>query len=348
MRVVIELRNLHLGLLVSLVPSLFAAFSASPSFQLQSYGINGAASNTSTSATYQLQSSTGQIENVKTASPTYAANPGSIQAQQASVPPAPTVSNGSNTYYNKLLIIINNTGNLATDTTFAVASSTDGFATTQYVQADGTLGVTPLFQTYLQWGAGGGSFMTALKPSTAYQVKVSAMQGVFTQSAYGPSASSSTAGVSISFSVSPNSQTLPNLFGGTIVSGGALTASFATNASFGGNVYVSDSNAGLVSTSRGTLISSVTADLTATGHGYGLRGASATQVSGGPLALVSPYNGIVNNIGALQLAPQILFGTAAPVVGGNVSATIQAKASSTDTAASDYQDVVSFIAAASF
>lgn len=334
--------------MLTMVPMFFGAFSSSPSYQLQSYGINGAASNSSSSTTYQLQSSTGQIQNVKTSSPTYSTNPGSIQAQQASVPPAPTLSNGANTFYNKLNVTIDNSGNAASDTTFAIASSLDSFATTQYVQADGTLGVAPLFQTYAQWGGASGSLITALSPAKTYQVKVSAMQGNFTNSAYGPVASSTTASLSISFSVSPNAQTLPNLLSGTVVTGGVITASFATNANFGGNVYVSDSNAGLSSASRGATIASTTADLSGASRGYGLRGTAASQTSGGPLTLTSPYNGAAGSVGALQTAPRILFGSTGPVVGGSVSATFQAKAASSDAAAPDYQDIVTFIAAASF
>ena len=243
---------------------------------------------------------------------------------------------------------IDTTGNAATDTTFAVAVSTDSFTTTSYIQADGTLGATALFQTYVQWGSTSGVFMTGLTAATTYQVKVSAMQGKFTNSAYGPVASSTTASVNISFSVSPNAQTLPNLLGSTIVSGSTITANFATNASFGGNVYVSDSNIGLLSTSRSATIVSASADLTAASHGYGLRGTGISQTSGGPLALTSPYNAAANIVGALQTAPRILFGTSAPVVGGSATAIFQAKAAATDPAASDYQDVVTFIAAASF
>jgi hypothetical protein len=140
----------------------------------------------------------------------------------------------------------------------------------------------------------------------------------------------------------------PNHFGGTIVSGSALPASFVTNPSSGGNITVSDNTAGLISASRGTLISSDTADLTVIGQGYALRGASASQASGGPLVLTRPYNGAIRNIDALQLAPGILCGAAAPVDGGSVCANYQGKASSNHAATRDYQDVMTLIEAANF
>lgn len=70
------------------VPLLIGAFSSSSTYQLQSYGINGAASNNGVSATYQLEGASGQLVSIDTNSTTYKVKPGSLQAQQANVPPA--------------------------------------------------------------------------------------------------------------------------------------------------------------------------------------------------------------------------------------------------------------------
>ena len=326
---------------------LMAAFSSSPTYQLQSYGINGAATNTSNSTTYKLEGSTGQLQSVKTSSPAYSVKSGSIEAQQSSVPTAPTLNNSGGTFYNKLGLIINTGGN-ASDTTYVVAISTNSFATTQYVQADGTIGATAVFQTYTQWGGATGTTITGLSFTTTYQVKVSAMQGVFTQSAYSPVASSSTSSPSITFSVSPNALTLPSLLTGTVVTGSTISTTFATNASYGGNIYVLDTNTGLASASTGALIASATADLGVAANGYGVRGTAVSQTSGGPLSITSPYNGAVNNVGAFFTTPRSIFRASAPIVGGSATAVFQAKSAASDKSAADYSDIVSFIAAASF
>lgn len=334
------------GLLIGSA-ALFAAFSSSTSYQLQNYGLSGAASNSSASTTYQLESSTGQIQSINTASLSYSALAGSIQAQQANVPPAPALSNGGGTYYNKLGLIIA-TGSNPSDTTFAVAVSSNNFVTTNYVQADGSLGAIPLFQTYASWGGAGGTFIIGLSTSTTYQVKVSAMQGKYTNSAYGPAASASTVAPSIVFSVSPNNVTLPNLLAGTVVSSSAITTTISTNASYGGTIYISDSNAGLKSNVRSYTIPSATANLSLVSRGYGAQGTSVTQTSGGPLSILSPFNGLTSNVGALSTTPQAIFGANAPLIGGIGTTVVQAKAASTDPAAGDYSDTLNFIAAASF
>lgn len=336
------LRGLLLGSTV-----LFAAFSSSPSYQLQNYGLSGAASNDAASTTYQLESSTGQIQSINTASVSYSTLAGSLQAQQANVPPAPTLSNGSGTYYNKLGLVIATGGN-PSDTTFAVAVSSNNFVTTNYVQADGSLNAVPLFQTYASWGGAGGIFIIGLSSSTTYQVKVSAMQGKYTNSAYGPAASASTVSPSIVFSVSPNNLTLPNLLAGNVVTSSSITTTISTNASYGGNIYLSDNNAGLKSNVRSYTIPSATANLSLVSHGYGAQGTGVSQTSGGPLTILSPYNLLTTNVGAISTTPQAIFGTTAPIVGGIGTTVIQAKASNTDPAAGDYTDTLNFIAAASF
>jgi hypothetical protein len=329
------------------IPLLFGSFSSSPTYQLQSYGINGAASNSSTSPTYDLEGETGQVQSVPASSPTYKGLSGSLQAQQADVPPAPTLSNGSGTYYNKLGLIINVGGN-ASDATYSVAVSSNGFTTTNYVQASGALGTTPFFQNYTAWGGVSGTTIVGLASGTSYEVEVSAMEGQFTNSAYGPYASSTTASPSVSFSITPTTLTLPALLTGAVETGATMSSTFATNGNYGGNIYVSDSNAGLKSLSRSYTIASIAGNLSSLTHGYGLQGVTATQTSGGPMSISATYNGTVNVVGALTTTPQILFTTSAAVTGGSATSRLLAKAASTDSAATDYTDTLTFIAAASF
>ena len=126
--------------------------------QLNSYSIGPGATNSSSSSTYSLQGSAGEQANGSTSGNNYTAKNGSIQTEQLNVPPAPTLNNGSGTYYNKLNFVINTGGNL-TDTTYSVAASTDNFTTTYYVQADVALGASPLYRTYTQWNGSTGTMM---------------------------------------------------------------------------------------------------------------------------------------------------------------------------------------------
>jgi len=187
-----------------------------------------------------------------------------------------------------------------------------------------------------------------LAANTTYQVKVAAMQGKFTQSAFGPYASSTTVSPSISFSLSPNTLTMTSLLPGNVIASPVVTATFATNASLGGGIYVLDTNAGLKSTFGNHTIAAVSNNLTSLGEGYGLQATGATQGSGGPLAAVSPFSGSGNTVGILATTFQPLFSTSTAVTAGSTTSVLRAKSSTSDPAASDYQDVLTFAAAANF
>ena len=199
---------------------------------MNSYSVGPGATNNASSSTYHLQGTVGEQANGTTAGTTYTANNGSVQTEQLNVPGAPTLSNGSNTYYNQLSFIVN-TGILPSDATYAIAVSTDSFTTTNYVQADGTLNTTPVYQSYTAWGGSSGSFMTGLSASTAYEVKVAAKEGQFTNTEYGAYASASTvASSSTTFSISPNSLSLGSLLPGSVVTSTNISLGFATGAAF--------------------------------------------------------------------------------------------------------------------
>ena len=327
--------------------SLFAAFSASTHFSLSNYGISAAASNSTASASYALESSTGEVVAQTTSSTNYGDKSGSLQAQQASVPPAPTLSNGSGAFYNKLTVIVNASAN-PTDTTFAIAVSSNGFTSTSYVQIDGSLGSTPLYQTYTQWGGASGTAIVGLTSGTAYEAKVSAMQGKFTASAYGPFASASTVSSTLSYSLSLNSLTMPTLLSGTVEMSPTIGTSLTTNAYFGAAIYVSDQYGGLKSSSRSYTITSASGNLSSASEGYGLQSTGATQTSGGPLVASSPFNVTSNNVGILSTTPQFLYTTASAISGGSGSAVLLAKTAVTDPSATDYGDTLTLVAAANY
>ncbi len=329
---------------------LFATFSQSSNYQLQNYNLGSGGTNSASSSTYRLNASTGEVSSTPGSGSSDKVLPSSIQAQQANVPLAPTLDNGGSTYYNKLNCTINKGGADASDYTYAIAVSTvSNFATINYVQSDGTLGANQVYRSYAAWGGGSGSFIVGLAPNTTYYVKVAAMQGLFTNSAFGPSANASTANPSLTFSLSPSTLNLGSLLAGSVITGGTdIAVGFSTNAGTGGNVYIAGANVGLRSVTTGTTIAAVSADLTSQSQGFGVRGLTASQSSGGPLTIVSPYNGSGNVVGAPTLTFLPIFSTSAAVNGGSATAAVKAKAAATTPAANDYQEILTFVASASF
>jgi hypothetical protein len=269
-----------------------------------------------------------------------------------SVPQAPTLSNGSSLDYNKLLITLNNnagTNSYSTDTTFAIEVSTSSsFTSPTYVQASGALGASPVFQTYTAWGGASGSYITGLIPSTTYYAKVSAMQGLYTNTTYGAYASASTAQPSTTFSVTPNTLSMGSLVTGSVTTSSSVSFGFSTNGSSGGAVYVSGAKAGLFSATQNYTIPAYSGNLSAQSSGFGVQGASATQTSGGPLDIISPFNGTGNTVGAESSVPRQIFSTTTPVTGGTATVNVQAKSSNITPASADYSETLTFVAAGNF
>lgn len=326
---------------------LFAAFSSSTNYQLKSYAIGPGGTNTAQSSTYNAEASVGEQANGTTSSHNYAAQNGSIPTAQLNIPPAPTLSNGSGTYYDKLLLVVNTGGN-PSDSTYAVAVSSNNFANVSYVQVDGTLGSAPFYQSYMAWGGSSGSYIVGLATSTTYEVKVAAMEGMFTNTNFGSYATSSTVAPSIAFSVSSNALNLGNLLPGAIMSSPELSVNFTTNANVGGSVYVSGLNQGLKSATTNYIIPTVSGNLASVNKGFGLQVLNPSQSSGGPLSINSSYNLSGNNVGADLSTPQQVLTSTSPIVNGSALLSTVAKASSNSPSAADYQEVLTVIGAANF
>lgn len=326
---------------------IVAAFSSSTSYNLNSYSVGPGGTNNASSSSYDLQGTAGEQSNDSTASTTYTTKNGHIQTEQLNVPGGPTLGNGSSTFYNKLSCIID-TSNDPTDTTYAIKVYNNTTLATNYVQASDALGASAVYQTYSFWGSGSGFTIIGLNPSTSYSVSVSAKQGQFTNTEYGPTTTLATVSPNITFSVSPNSSSLGTVLPATVVTSSALSFTYVTNAASGGDVYVAGKNNGLYSTSKGTTIAAVTGNLASLGSGFGVQAYNPGQTSGGPLATVSPFNGTSNNVGAESTTFQPIFATTAAIVGGTANANVQAKVLSSTTAATDYNEVLTFIASASF
>ena len=172
------------------------------------------------------------------------------------------------------------------------------------------------------------------------------MQGKFTATGYGPVATATTAIPSLSFSLPTSSVSLGQLNAGSASTANA-SLTYATNAGNGGFVYVKGQNAGLKSSSVNFTISSATGSLTS-GAGFGLRSVSSSQTSGGPFTVVAPYNAASNSVGAVTTGLQAIYASSASVVGATANFTVGGSRAATTPSASDYQETLTFIAAASF
>lgn len=229
------------------VLALFASFSASTHYNLNSYSVGPVGTSNSHSTNYYTQSAGGELSGNGTSSTHYTGTSGQVQAEQLSVPQAPTLSNDSNTYYNQLLTTLSDnagTSSYPSDVTFSIGVSTTncftsscvGNGSVKFVQTGGALGTSQFYQTYSAWGSSSGTSIVGLSPNTTYYVAVAAEQGSFTNTEYGASATVATVSPSITYSVSPNTLNLGNLLPGTVVTSGTVTFSLSTNGVYGANI----------------------------------------------------------------------------------------------------------------
>lgn len=327
---------------------LFGALSSSTNYKLNDYSVGGGGTGATSSANYTAQGSVSETAGAKTSSTNYAVKSGSIEARQAYVPAAPTLSNGSGTYYNKLNFIINTSSN-PSDATYSVAvSTTSNFLVTNYVQASGALGSTPVYQTYAAWGGASGTMATGLLPNTTYYFKVNASQGKYTVTGYGPSANVATVSPSISFSLSPSTMNMGSLTSGSVISSPSnISLTFATNAGSGGTIYMAGSSTGLRSATSSNYtiaVSPPSGDLSSLSEGFGLQNVTPSS----PMVSQSPYNGGGNVVGAIYTTFQPIYSATGSVSSGTSTSVLKAKASITTPASTDYTNTLTFIASASY
>ncbi len=337
---------------------IFLALPASGSYEMHDFGFGAGGVGVSDSTSYSVTGIAGEVSGEKGVGTTYNAGNGLIFTQQANVPGAPTFSNTAN-YYNKLKFVLD-TGSNPTDTLFAIAISTDDFATTNYIQADGTIDTTAVYQTYADWGGASGEFVVGLSPSTTYKVKVKAVHTKYTETEFSIASSATTDAPSLTYDIdvsSSDSETGPpyTVNFGTLSPGSVTTATekiwidITTNGEGGGFVYLYNSTGGLTSTNAGYTIPSATANLSSVSEGYGLQVATDTETSGGPLTAVTPYNGVSENVGVIDTTARTIFTTnSAPISGGRGSIFVKAKSSTVTPAAADYSDTITMIASSTF
>lgn len=341
---------------LTLFSFLFLAMPASNTYQLKDFGFGSGGVGNATSSNYAASAISGEQSNGSLAGSNYDLGSGLTYTNQANVPPAPTFTNPSN-YYNKLKIVLN-TGSNPSDTKFAIAISTDSFASdTRYVQNDATVGATlgtEDYQTYSAWGGASGTLIIGLAANTTYQVKVKAMQGKFTETGYGAEASAATVGATLTFDIDVSaidedntvtSMNLGSLLPTTVVdSSEKIWVDFQTNAESGGRVYLYSSNAGLESTKASYTIDSVTGNLAALAEGFGAQSSTATN----GLAEATLYDQTGDTVGIVDTTIRDIFTIAAPTTNGRGSFVLKAKSSAVTPASGDYSETLTVIASASF
>lgn len=338
----------------------FAQTIASPSsshFIIEQYGFGSGGIASASSANYLFSGLSGEVETASLSSTNFIALPGLTYTEQPNIP-APSVTNPSS-YYNKLHIVVN-PANYPNDTTFAIqvsSGSADFSQNVYYVQNDNTLGGPIYFQTYSLWGSATGFDLIGLYPGTTYYIRAAAKRGVYQQGPWSATANGATINSTFSFNIVTTSQGTPPFSvnigqvnaGAITTSSDKVTVTISTNATNGGLVYLYGANTGLKTSYANYTIGSSTTNLTGATEGYGARGTTVTQTSGGPMELVSPYAGSGNNVGILDTSQRLFAdSTQTPVTSGQASFELQAKASSTTPSAPDYTDTITVIGTGSF
>jgi len=331
---------------------------SSINYQLHDMGFGSGGVGVGDSTTYSISGISGEVSGNQLTGTTYDLGPGLTFTRQSNVPNAPTFSNPDN-YYNRLQFILDGTSN-PSDTLYAIAISADNFATTSYIQTDGTIGSSVVYQSYADWGGASGEYVTGLLSNTTYKMKVKAVQTKYTETEYSSDSSAATTAPSLSYDIdiaSSDSESGPpyTIAVGQLSPGSVTTATnkiwvdLDTNSESGAFVYIYSSGTGLHSTAASYTLTSATANLAAANEGYGIRVETVTQSSGGPLAAVSPYNGASDNVGILSTTSQnILTSSGSRISNGRSAILVKAKASGLTPAANDYSDTITLIASATF
>src|SRR5690349_17026974 len=96
---------------------IFAVFPSTTTYKLNAYTFGSGGSKNSSTTTYALEGSTGQIGAANSSTVTYTLKPSYVPTQQANVPKISAFDNNSGQYYNKLHFVID-TQNNPTDATF--------------------------------------------------------------------------------------------------------------------------------------------------------------------------------------------------------------------------------------
>ncbi len=344
----------------SFLHTVFAGPSSS-TYELKDYSFGGGGDSVS-SSNYSILGVTGELQAGQSASGAYKIGGGLLYTMMANVPPAPSLTNTDDNY-NRLQLIIN-TGANPSDALYAIAISADNFVSdTRYVQSDNTVNTTlgvEDWQDYTTWGGASGFYIIDLLPGTTYSVKVAAKRGADTESGFGPTASAVTSITKLTFDIDvaptdtdnepPFELNIGNLTADSVVtSPDKVWVDVSTNGMAGGAVYVYGTNTGLLSEATTHTIGTVTGNLTSLSEGYGAKGVSVDEASGGPMQIAAPYNGGGDIVGPIDTEKRLMFDSnAQPVTSGRASFELKAKVTAVTPASTDYSDVITVVASSAF
>lgn len=215
------------------IPHLLIAQTMSGStYQLENSTFDGGGESSSSTDYSSRDSIAGSVQSGDSQSTNYKNPAGFEQGAYPGVPGQPTFVNTGGTLYNSLDFVVVTGDGQQSDTTYAIAISSDNFATTNFIQSDDTVGPAEAWQTYSGWSSGSGERVTGLLPNTTYKIKVKASYGSGSnandlESGYSLEASATTAGPSLVVLISGVSS-------GVVISGLTTTvSSTATTMGFG-------------------------------------------------------------------------------------------------------------------
>jgi hypothetical protein len=218
--------------LIIVVPSIVLAETiGSTNYNIEDATLDGGGE-PSSSTNYSSRDSISSEESGDSSSTNYK-NPSGFQtAAYPGVPATPTLTNTGGTLYNSLDFVVATGDGQQSDTTYAIAISSDDFTTTNFIQTDGTVGTSEAWQSYTGWNSGTGERVTGLTPSTTYKIKVKASYGsgsnaADSESGYSQIASASTSSPSLTVSISGVSS------GSTVAGATTTVTSTVTNIAFG-------------------------------------------------------------------------------------------------------------------
>jgi hypothetical protein len=269
----IWLRVLAIFILFSIPGFALAQTLASPNYKIEDSTID-AGGELSNSANFKSRESIGDQSDSGSQSTLFKIFGGFFLPAYPGIPDTPTLTNTGGTLYNALDFVVLTGSGQQDDTTYAIAISSDNFATTYFIQNDDTLGTSEAWQTYTNWGSGSGERVTGLAPGTTYKIKVKASFGS------GSNAADSETGYS---DFATAATTTPNLvivfsgvFSGTTVDGVATTTTSTTNAiAYGPLAINTPKNSSHIVTVTTNAVAGYTTTLQQDGH---LRTTSGSQI----------------------------------------------------------------------
>lgn len=209
-----------------------------------------------------------------------------------------------------------------------------------------------------------------LRADTTYQLRLTALQGDFTESSPSPVAQATTAlpNIDVDIDITDTAETTPETaspytlsFTGDyrLIAGGSpittpdlIWVDISTNGNFGSSLTVRSANhAGLYSPSETYTIPSTDTDLASTSEGYGLQIYSTSeQYTGGVDGILTtldpqaPYAGSGENVGGLPLSFSKILDSSGPLSSGRAGFYVKARAGNSTPGATDYTSTLIFVA----